>query len=284
MPSPFPGMDPFVERPAIFADFHDAFVNELRNDIARRLPPPYFSGLRSRIWIEERARPIYPDVTVVRPESNGGWSGSGGGTAVAVEPGTDVETLPVTITLEELSETFLEVRYAPDGERLVTSIEVLSPANKTPGDRGQSLYLQKQSELLESDVHLIEIDLLRGGTHTTAIAPSALHRGGGDSTWHILLRRSDRPIELTVYPIQIWHRLPKLEVPLLPEHGAITVPLQPLFDRCYEFGRYDLRAKYDEPLPPPPLRPVEAEYVAQRLAAAFPDRSADRERREVGTP
>ncbi len=48
--------------------------------------------------------------------------------------------------------------------RLVTVIELLSPANKERGSKGWELYRRKQEDVLKSDVHLVEIDLLRGGT------------------------------------------------------------------------------------------------------------------------
>jgi hypothetical protein len=263
MSSPFPGMDPFLERPSIFPDFHDAFVSELRNEIARILPPPYFAGLRSRNWVEEASRPVFPDVSVFRSTDSG--------TAVAIEePAVETEVRPVTVLLDEISESYIEIRYAPDGERLVTSIELLSPANKTPGAQGQDLYLQKQQEVLASDVSLIEIDLLRGGSHTTAIVLQKLRESVGASTYHIRLRRADQRFRRTIYPIQLWNRLPQLEVPLLPEHGSVTVALQPAMNRCYELGRYHLRAKYREPVPAPALRPGEAAYVARCLAAVPP--------------
>ena len=65
-------------------------------------------------------------------------------------------------------EVEIRTRLGDEGERLVTVIEVLSLANKTPGEKGRELYLEKQREVLGSPVHLVEIDLLRGGEHTDA--------------------------------------------------------------------------------------------------------------------
>ncbi len=211
-------------------------------------------------------------MNVLHSDAPVAWSADGGTSAAVAEPETETETLPVTVMLNEIREPYIEIRYAPDGERLVTSIEMLSLSNKTPGNAGQNLYLAKQEELLRSRVNLIEIDFLRGGAHSTCMAQEFMRGAAGPSTWHIVSRPTERRFYRLIYPIQIWHRLPKLEVPLLPEHGSVTVPLQPLMDRCYELGRYHLRAKYDEPVPPPALRPNEADYVARRLAAAFPDR------------
>jgi hypothetical protein len=256
-------MDPFLERPSLFSDLHDTFVSELRNDIARVLPAPYFAGLRSRIWIEEASRSIFPDVSVSRSLVED--VGVGGAALAVVEPAIESEVRPVTVSLDEISETSLEIRYAPDGERLVTSVELLSLANKTSGAQGQSLYLQKQQEILASDVNLIEIDLLRAGNHTTAIGLQKLRESVGVTTYHMLVRRADERFRRTIYPIQLWNPLPRLEVPLLPEHGSVSVLLQPILDRCYELGRYHLRARYEEPVPAPALNVAEAEYVARRL-------------------
>jgi hypothetical protein len=61
----------------------------------------------------------------------------------------------------ETHESFVEVfRGRGKEKRLVTSIELLSLSNKMAGSRGRNLYLRKQQELLQGQVHLLEIDLL----------------------------------------------------------------------------------------------------------------------------
>lgn len=44
MPSPFPGMDPYLENPEIFPDFHDSVITYLREYLQACLPEPYFAG------------------------------------------------------------------------------------------------------------------------------------------------------------------------------------------------------------------------------------------------
>src|SRR3954447_6012276 len=131
MPSPFPGMDPFLEDPAIFPDLHDSLITYLRESLNAQLPAPYYAGIASRVWVEASERRIEPDVNVVRPERAvlGGGADVGGGVAVAEA----VQTEPVVVHVprEEIHETFLEIYAQPGGERLVTTIEVLSLANKT---------------------------------------------------------------------------------------------------------------------------------------------------------
>ena len=64
MPSPFPGMDPYLENPEIFPDFHDSFITYLREALQASLPAPYFAALGRRVWIEVSRRSIGPDVEV----------------------------------------------------------------------------------------------------------------------------------------------------------------------------------------------------------------------------
>src|SRR5438067_1949162 len=71
MPSLIPGMDPFLEDPAVFPDLHDNLIAELRNAINAQLPPPYYASSASRVWVEPSQRRVEPDVIVPRPERPG---------------------------------------------------------------------------------------------------------------------------------------------------------------------------------------------------------------------
>ena len=56
----------------------------------------------------------------------------------------------------EEREIFLDIFEISGSDRqLVTSIEILSPANKTPGREGRGLYRTKQREMLKAEVHFI---------------------------------------------------------------------------------------------------------------------------------
>lgn len=261
MPSPFPGMDPYLERPELFGGFHDRFVSGIADAISLQLPPTYFAELGSRIWIEESNRSVLPDVNV---HANSGSRRSGGdaGAAVALLE-TAIEVEPLVVEVEEHKESFLEIRHGADGVRLVTAIELLSTTNKAPGGDGRTQYLQKQAEMRRSDVNFIEIDLLRGGLKSTLAPEHVLRTPEGECSYHIVLRSAERRFQRDVYRIQLWNRLPVLRVPLLPGDGILAVPLQPVFDRCYDLGRYTMRVDYSVPPPLPPLRPHEAEYVSR---------------------
>ncbi|GAA6623037.1 hypothetical protein NUACC26_088620 [Scytonema sp. NUACC26] len=73
-----------------------------------------------------------------------------------------VLTQPVTVILllsDNVRQGHLEIRDIATSE-VVTAVEVLSPANKRPG-QGRKQYETKRQTILESTTHLVEIDLLR---------------------------------------------------------------------------------------------------------------------------
>jgi hypothetical protein len=174
----------------------------------------------------------------------------------------------VTVPHEERRETFVDIFTSLDGqERLVTSIEILSPTNKTPGEHGRELYLQKQREILESKVHLAEIDLLRGGQHATAVPLERALEKTGPFDYHVCVHRFDYWEDYFVYPFLLKDSLPEIAIPLLPGDRPVAVDLQVIFDRCYDAGPYRRRVRYKDETPVPPLRPEQAEWATAVLKA-----------------
>lgn len=264
MPSPFPGMDPFLEHPAIFPGVHDSFLTYLREALQACLPAPYYAEINERLWVDVSDRPIGPDVDVLRGSQPKSASAAGnGGVAVATEAG---QPILITVPLEEHRETYLEIRSPVEhGERVVTTIELLSLTNKTPGPKSRTLYLQKQREVLDSDSHLVEIDLLRDGTHTTAVPLDQMRRKAPPWDYHVCLHAFDRFGTFAVYTIRLPERLPRVAVPLLPGDGAVTVDLQAVFERCYDTGPYRRRVRYELSRIVPPLRAEQMEWAGKVL-------------------
>lgn len=50
MPSPFPGMDPFLEHPAIFPGLHERLIAYLSESLQGRLPEPYTPAAKPNAW------------------------------------------------------------------------------------------------------------------------------------------------------------------------------------------------------------------------------------------
>ncbi len=264
-------MDPYLEDLGLWPDVHDRLITYLSEALKAFLPPPYYAGIASRVRVETSHRHVEPDVNVPRPapQAKGGvHPGGGGGIAVAVAQETVTEPVEIEITREEVRQTFLEIHAQRGGDDLVTTIEVLSPSNKTPGGQGRALYLQKQDEVLQSRVHLIEIDLLRIGLPTTLAPVERTVRTVGHYDYHVCVHRWDRPLSCFVYPIQMTGPLPVVAVPLLPDAAPVAVSLKAALDRAYDGGRYRQRARYRDAVPPPPLHPNQTIWVEQTLRAA----------------
>lgn len=124
--------------------------------------------------------------------------------------------------------------------RLVTVIELLSPTNKDPGSKGWELYRRKQGEILRSDVHLVEIDLLRGGEYVLA-PPYYKGRESVGAEWHYLISisRADMPYEFLLYPRTVRDRLPRIPVPLAIGDREVALDPQAVFNQCYEDGAFE---------------------------------------------
>ena len=103
--------------------------------------------------------------------------------------------------------------------------------NKTLGSEGRQKYLEKQQEILSGQVHLVEIDLLRGGAHSSAVPLWLAREKAGPFDYHVSVRRFDRPGEFLVYPIPLQRRLPTIRIPLLPGDPSIPISLQAVFQR-----------------------------------------------------
>jgi hypothetical protein len=268
MPSPFPGMDPYLENPNWFPDLHGSLIIFTKGSLQHALPGDYFAQSSQRVWLEYTHRHVEPDVQVAHAvRRKGPGQRARGGVAVAERR----PAAPVVLSVEEIEhgpfhESFVEIRHRKGKEtRLVTSIEVLSPSNKMPRNPSREQYLTKQREVLDSEVHLVEIDLLRGGTHTTA-APRALAKAkAGPFDYHVSVHRFDRPNEFFFYPILMTERLPTIGIPLLPGDADVMLDLQTIFDQAYDFGPYQRETEYGADPVVPPLRPERARWVAALL-------------------
>jgi hypothetical protein len=264
MPSPFPGMDPFLEHPRYFPGLHSSLIFVIYETLQRALPEPYFAVLNERLWVETSERFIEPDVDLMRARGrarrNGGPRGN-----LALQ--TRSEPVHIVVAHDERRETYIEIRITGDeGERVVTTIEVLSLSNKRAGEKRRERYLLKQGEVVSSNTNLVEIDLLRGGTHTTAVPLALLKRKTESFDYHVCVY--DHDMEYWVYPIRLEESLPEIAVPLLPETAAVPLDLQAVFERAYDAGPYKRRLKYEVSRLVPRLPAKQARWATQRLRNA----------------
>lgn len=253
---PFPGMDPYIERPVIWPDFHDSLIAYIRELLQPALRPRYAALTQDRLVVVEHDRPIAPDVSVIDTS----FGDTGGGTAVAVEPEVAVIDEPLVITMDEFREPYIHIVEPAAGNRVVTAIEVLSPENK----RGSGLrqYRKKQEELLDSGTNLVEIDLLRSGTRVLPDCEPLTEQIS--SPWLVLVSRR-LPLQYEAYRIELESRLPRVKVPLADDDDDVVLDLPAAFERCWNAGPYPMLLNYDEE-PPGSMTPQQVSWCRQRIA------------------
>jgi hypothetical protein len=234
---PFPGMDPYLESPAYWPDFHHTFISCWREAIAEQLPDSYEARIGERVNLSqlepEVVKLINPDVAISRGPGVRRMPPAHSGVAV-LEP----EVIPQTY-VEEIRQSYIEILHQPD-RTLVAVLELLSPTNKAGS--GFFEYEYKRSNILRQNVHLFELDLLRLGDPPKLAQPLP----GGD--YRALLTRAERRALCNVYTWSMRQRLPILPVPLRAPDTDIQVDLQAAFDLAYRRGRYARSVRYDQPL------------------------------------
>ena len=263
MPSPFPGMDPWLEAPDVFPSLHDKLAVYISEELNARMPRGYVATIKNRVLLEEE-RVREPDVSVF-----GESGGRGGG--LATLPGlVSVETSTASDPIEE---SYIEI-IAAQGKRLVTAVEIISVSNKSAGKRNRKAYQAKQKEYHRAGVNLVEIDLLREEKHVTSISQSALFRAVGEYDYHISVRAERPKSRYFAAGIRLADRLPAIGIPLDRDTPPVTIDLQPLLDRAYDTGRYPMLVNYDKPCVPRLTREqrswAEAILRAKGLLPAIP--------------
>lgn len=252
MRSPFPGMDPYLE--ARWRDVHARMIIHAAERLQERLPNDLRARVEERVFVEQALGAewsVYPDVRVVeRPGQRAAPRLPSRELAVA-------EPLVIHVDDEPATQGFIEIREAGTGHRVISVIEILNLANKVSGE-GQDLYRQKQRELKEGGVSLVEIDLLRAGRRVLSIPPEAIppsHR----TTYQICIRRGSRPAAVEVYRAPLRERLPLIPIPLRETDPDSPLDLQAILDHCYSAGAYDDIDYAAEP--DPPLDPADAAWA-----------------------
>ncbi len=255
MASPFPGMDPYLEAPDVWRGVHARLVSASSDLLQpQAMSLGFFVDIDERIWLEEPERNVYPDLSVIR------WSPEGSapeGRSAVME--ADAPVLVRSSLPSEVRETFLQI-IERDGNKLVTQIEFISPANKSASSR--EFYLQKRKELQDCGVNTVEIDLLRSGKPVVDLSASALE---SLRPWHYLVciaRHGTRDRES--YPIKLPDRLPRIIIPLKNKVPDLVLDLQTALERVYQAGPYVARIDY-QALPTPPLDEVDARWAAELI-------------------
>lgn len=250
MPSPFPGMDPYLE--ARWRDVHTRLIIYVTDALQEQLPPELRARVEERIVLETEeglSRGLYPDVRVVEHPPRSAFAPQQGNGVAVIQPET------YAVASEPLTEGFIQIIDANTGNRVVTLIEILSPSNKTSG-ADREAYRAKQRQTCSSDTNLVEIDLLRTGLHTVAFPLDCIPENKR-TPYYVCVRRATKPGLADVYRIPLLAKLPVVAVPLRPTDSDVTLDLQALIDQVYRRGRYEGDLDYNKD-PEPPFQDPDA--------------------------
>jgi hypothetical protein len=251
-------MDPYLERPDIWPDFHDSLIAAIRAALQPLLRPRYVALTQDRLFVVESDRPIRPDLSVVRTSSPDRPGGATGAVLEADAPAV------FELWREEMRQPLIHILEPAAGNRVVTAIEVLSPDNKAPGE-GRSQYLRKREELWSGGTNLVEIDLLRAGEPTVRLSAEKRQQL---LPWHYLVTVTRRwPSRQEVYAVLLQARLPRVGIPLAEDDRDVVLDLQPVFTRCWDEGPYPELLRYQGP-PPGRLSPEEVAWCENVLRQA----------------
>ncbi len=268
MTSPFPGMDPYLESPTHWSDFHFRFINRLADAINERLPDQFVTRVGEHVMAvtpvlpeaagDEGDTAYLPDITVVdrlanlNPLPTTGQPAGGGAGAATLMP-TVVGNVRYA---DDYAELFLEVLRLPD-MAVVTVIELLSPTNKYGEGRG--IYGRKRRRLLARPVHIVELDLLRAGPRLRFDRPIPAGH------YLAFVSRADQRPMTEAYAWSVRDPLPAVPVPLDSAHPDVMLPLGEPFVGTYRAARYGSIIDYAVLPPRPPFSTDDAEWVAGRI-------------------
>lgn len=252
MPSPFPGMNPWLEDAEVFPDLHDALIQRVKESLNASLPPGYVATTRNRVWVDPELR-REPDVALYGRSHPP--SGEPGGTVTL----TGLVAIGRRRKSDPLEEPYLEI-LSGRGKRLVTAVEVVSLSNKRAGRDGRKSYQEKQDEYALAGVNLVEIDLLRCGPHVSAVPLARLRRRLGAFDYHICVTLAGDPPTYHAVGLRLADPLPTVGIPLDPGVPEVTIALQPMLDQTYDRSRYTELFDYTQP-PDPPLTPEQQAWA-----------------------
>jgi Protein of unknown function (DUF4058) len=253
MRSRFPGMNPYLESPSLWSEVHSWIIVELARTLNVGLLPKYRAAVEKRVY-EESILVGIPDVSIVRQA------------AMVQPPRQSTATLtlsdPILVELPQLEltiERYLEVRDVASGE-VVTVVEVLSPSNKRSGE-GRDQYLAKRKKLLSSSVHLVEIDLLRGGEPMPMRSPVT-------SDYRVLVSRLEQRSIAELYAFNLRDQLPCFLLPLRNDDPEPIVDLNIVMDVVVQSAGLEFAIDYDQAIVPT-LKADDLAWVRQLMTGCL---------------
>jgi len=261
MPIPFPGMNPYLEHPDLWPTVHQRLIATIADVLWQRLPAIYrvrslthryqvsgedalIVGAPSLSWEN-----VFTENVVAEAKASDASGMQAGELAGYTASDTVSHPIPVLVPVpQKIYETYLEI--IDETGSVVTIIEMLSPKKKRPG-RGRALYERQREAIFGSDVHFVEIDLLRGWE------PPSIYGPEDTGDYRILVSRSEQRPRAQLFTWTVLEPIPTIVLPLKGDDG-LALALKPVVDQACD--RTDLLVNYQQD-PLPPLRQAENRWL-----------------------
>lgn len=257
MPTPFPGMDPYLERRGLWEEVHTRLIVSIADALTPQLRPRYRAAVEQRTYLNLLSPRDFagkPDVLVVQQSDVPPRAASTRAQSSSAYAPRTIE-LPM---VDEVIERYLEIRDVEHNE-VITVIELLSPSNKLD-QRGREEYGRKRITVLGSYTNLVEIDLLRAGKPFEYWT----RNGQGQSDYRIIVSRAWERPRADGFLFSVRDPIPDIPVPLRRKEEEPIVPLNQLLHELYDRAGYDMAIDYRKPADPP-LNEADAAWAAELI-------------------
>ncbi len=256
MPSPFPGMDPYLEDR--WSSVHVLMMAALATGLKRSLPPGLQARPEEAVRIQsvggDRLRDYRPDVALVEVPVTPSAGRS------AVVPSVTARPIELAVRREPIVTRNVVIVDLRNADRVVTVIEVLSPRNKRAGPLNDD-YRDKLGGYETAGANWVELDLLRSSRRHLAVTWDDLPAAERRDYLAVVFRATTARV--SAYPIGLRERLPTIAVPLRPGEADVSLDLQAVIHRVYDEGPFD-DLDYARPADPP-LSDADAQWAAGLL-------------------
>ena len=240
-----------MERPRMWRGIHTELTVVIRNLINERLPDNFALHIEGTTRIIDLDDPnhlvgIVPDLYIVNDDPIRAAQHD----AVAIaDPSVEIASV-FPLTFEE---RWLEI-IDRDQERVITTIEILSPFNKV--GEGFDAFDEKREKVAETKSNWLEIDLFRAGKRPffelTNCDYCAMMRRGKSHKW-------------VAWEMDLRDPLLTIAVPLTDGYDDLPLDLQRAIETVYRDGRYWRLLKYHEDVPAPKLSAPDLAWVEKQL-------------------
>ena len=231
MPSPFPGMDPYLEEPSLWPDFYVGLLVAIRSALNEKLPESY----------------------VARADRH----------VLDHEPDADKRFMPNKPALERQGNRFIKIMDL-ESRSTVTVVEGITHAYKEL-QRVRGSCIAKRNEYLATGTNLVEIDLLRFGKRLAEVEPVL-----PVADYFVTVVRAADSSHARIWPSSVRTPLPSIFVPLKAADADVVISLQACFVQAFGQGRYERELDYTKP-PEPPLQEPDATWARKLLAKRLKD-------------